>query len=246
MEDEHPNLSPEINAWIKHVNENEGFAIKDRKAGEMFTATTRSGSVYIFVVTNPQKSEVAVVSPDNRLERLREPKLYYIDGATAGGSMTRIGWIGIGSYLRLYPLQSGILTITPIQFLSFRQDPDRAKEIVAKAEAKRPKILTDKEAAEIEEKIMADARKIFPAEQAEQAINFLSHFCLTGQDMFMRYFLTAHEKGKLPDALKVAAKQIGEHWGYRPPEIRGMFVTEEDVYYMTQAYKDIGLELPKS
>ena len=245
MEEEHPNLSPEINDWIKHVSENEGFAIKDRKAGEMFTATTRSGSVYTFVVINPELQEVALVSPDNRQLSLREPKLYMIDGATAGGSMTRIGWVGVGSYLRLYPLCGGILTITPIQFLTFRQDLVKIKEITEKAEAKRPKMVTEKEVAEIEEKIRSDARNIFPPEEAEQAINLLSHFCLSGQDMFMRYFLAAHEKGKLPGALKTAAKQMGEHWGYRAPEIRGMFVTEEDVYYMRKAYQDIGLELPK-
>ncbi|MEK7654400.1 MAG: hypothetical protein AAB345_03965 [Patescibacteria group bacterium] len=244
-EENNPNLSPEINAWIKHVSENEGFAIKDRKAGEMFTATTRSGSVYTFVVINPEQSEVALVSPDNRQVSLREPKLYMVDGATAGGSMTRVGWIGIGSYLRLYPLVGGILTITPIQWLTFKQDPVKVKEITEKAEAKRPKFLTEKETEEIEKKIETDARKTFPSEQAEQVVNFLSHFCLSGKDMFMRYFLSAHRAGKLPGALKTVIKQMHEHWVYRPPEIRGMFVTEQDVYYMTMAYKDIGLELPK-
>lgn len=134
------NLSPEINSWIKKLEESEGFDIKSQKRGEMFKATTRSGSVYIFVITDPEKQEVAVASPDNRNPQMREPQLCVIDGATNGGSMVRVGWIGIHSYLRMWPMsKGGLYTITPIQFITLRQEPKLAQQIIEQAEAKRPK-----------------------------------------------------------------------------------------------------------
>ncbi len=243
--EDHPNLSPEINAWIKQVEANDGFAIKDQKRGDMFKATTHSGSVYIFVVTDPEKHEVAVASPENRNPKMREPQLCVIDGATNGGSMVKVGWIGIGSYLRMYPMTGGLYTITPIQLITLRQDPELARSITEKAETKRPKKWTGDDKKKAEAGLKDFIRKKFPGDEVERVEDLLNFFCWNGRMMMLTLLVKAHEAGKLETAFGVIGKQIQEHWGYRAPEIRGEFMTESDVYYMKQAYEKLGLPIPK-
>ncbi len=244
--DDHPNLSPEINDWLKQMKNSEGFDIKARKKGDMFKVTTRSGSVYTFVVTNPENQEVAMVSPDNRNSKMRKPQLYVIDGATGGGSMVRVGWIGIGSYLRMRRISiGGLYTITPIQFITLRQEPELAAQIVAAAEATRPKAWTEEDKKNAEKKLRELTDEKFPADKIGPVENLINFFCWNGKVMMLTLLIKAQEAGKLDEAFKVISKQIREHWGYRPPEIRGEFITESDVYYMQQAYLELGLQVPQ-
>jgi len=236
----HKGLSPEIQEFIEQTEQSEGFNIKEVPQGTLIDVETRSGSVYTLVVSDPENHEVALVGPH---DGLREPTLYYLQGATGGGSMVKTGWIGKGLRLRLNG-PGTLLTTSPVVNFQFNSEPERGPQMLAEAESKRPEPATE-DALDKFNRMLDGIIDTFPDEHQGRARGLVNEFNSQGRGIMVRIFELANEQGKLPAALDLIEKQYREHWAYRAPEIRGSFITEQDVHYIHAAYEELDLPLPE-
>lgn len=233
-------LSSDVQRFLEQAEQAGGFYIKNVPPGTLLEVDTRSGSTYTLVITNPDQHELVLVGPH---KRMRQPSLYYLQGATRGGSRIEVGWLRCGLCLRLNGADS-LVTTSAVQRFRVINDPDRVLHLVAEAESQRPQKPSAEDIDRFNQSIdqMINA---FPPEQRDRASEFIYRFNPQGRAMMVRIMRLANEQDRLLEALDLLDRQYEKHWVYRAPEIRGSFVTEIDVEYIEAAYTQLGLPLPK-
>lgn len=237
----HSNLSPDLQRFVEVAEGNNGFDVSKLTRGALFQLFTESGSAYAAVVTNPKNCEIAITGGRN----LKKPVLLVLQGSTFGGSAVKLRWIGIGLRPRLHPLTGGIVTLGAVKRFAFVNDPVRAERIMKKAEARRPKEATAVDLKKWERETENFMVERFSGEHLERIQKLVREFCVPNGRMIMLGILDrAKEARKLEQALAILERQCREHWLYRPPELRGEFITEKDVAYVERAYHELGLPVP--
>ncbi len=93
MSEGHPNLSDDLNEKIAEMERNGGIWLKDVAEGQTVLVQT-ANTLYTLV----NHGDHWTAQGGSRFER---PRIVNINGSTFGGSMIRVGFIGIGMYLEL-------------------------------------------------------------------------------------------------------------------------------------------------
>lgn len=234
---------PTLAELTQKAEKDGGFTVDELPTGTLFELRTKSGSLYSVMVTNPKECEVALVGGSH--PQLQEPDLYELQGSTFGGSLCKLGWVGIGPCPRLTILRGGLVTIGQVRSCVFVGDTKRAADIMARAEARRPREMTDQELEGLQKEIDGLIDKKFSGEDHEKVRELVHCFGLEGQGVMLGYLDRAQDADKLQEALAVLERHYEEHWSYRPKEMRGSFITEQDVDYINWAYLEISLPMPQ-
>ena len=94
-------LSPQIAEFVRKIETNEGFDLKEVPKGTLLQIETENDDTFYVLVLEPKKGKVALKVPGH--PQLQEPQVFFHQGATGGGSVVKFGWIGVGLYLRMNP-----------------------------------------------------------------------------------------------------------------------------------------------
>ena len=140
----HPNLSAGINAQIEKGNTDSGFFVNRMEPGTMIHIVARSAS-FTMVVVNPEENEVAMTST---VEGMEGPDLWMVMGSGWGGSLMKVGWIGLDAQMRMRRLSGGLLESATVSSFVVLDDPVEATRIMEEAEARRPRVMTKEEEEE--------------------------------------------------------------------------------------------------
>ncbi|MBU0625190.1 hypothetical protein KKF05_02500 [Patescibacteria group bacterium] len=229
----------DVQQFLEQAEQTGGFYIKNVPLGTMLEVDTQSGSTYTLVITSPDQHELVMVGPH---KRMRQPSLYYLQGATRGGSSVEVGWLRRGLCLRLNGAGS-LVTTSPVQNFRVINDPDRVLHLVAEAESHRLQKPSDKDIDRFNQSIDQMISE-FPPEYRDRASEFIYRFNPQGRAMMVQIMRLANDRGRLTQALDLLDRQYKKHWAYRAPEIRGSFITEIDVEYIEAAYNQLRLPLP--
>lgn len=116
---DHPNLSPEINANLAQSERDGGVFTKDILPGSTVLVQTRNT---LYTLANHGDRWVGQGG-----KHLPEATEVHVNGSTFGGSMIKVGFIGIGMCLELGRTGRSILTTSAIQSITI-VSPDGATE----------------------------------------------------------------------------------------------------------------------
>jgi hypothetical protein len=105
----HSNLSDPINQAIEQSERDGGIWIRDLKSGDRVLITTRN-SVYSLVKTSEKEYTI-----EGHPQFCPTPVTVQIAGSTWGGSMLKMGWIGVGMHLEFRVPHFGTLTTSRIK-----------------------------------------------------------------------------------------------------------------------------------
>jgi len=218
----HPNLSPELNAAVQAGDENPGINITVQKKGMMFCVIT-GNTKYTIVIVDPEKQEIAVKSTRPEIPG---PDIYYYLGAGWGGSMMKIGCIVIGAQMRMRRLSGGLIETSPVKGFVPRNDPTKAKRIMAEAESRRPQVMTEEEERDFEakfEKVTEELiQKEFPSNEREWIRKMVGRFGnIPAKGTVLGVLSQAHKFGKLDEAQQLLERDFEKYWYYQPPSVAG-------------------------
>jgi hypothetical protein len=216
----HNNFSNKLNDFVA---DKRGFSIGELTAGTLIdiqTARTR----YAMVVVDPAKSEVAMTG--SRTEFM-DPKLWILQGSSAGGSCMKMQWIGVGLTFAMNRLSDGgLMQSSPVETFDFRDDPAEAKRITDAAEAKRPQVMTSKEEAaygkKVKEVIALFVEKHFPESERLRIMEFIANFKNTNAAGSVLGVLSQGLKhGKFERAFELLEADWKNQWQFQPPHLAG-------------------------
>lgn len=239
--EEHPgekHIDPRLLSKIKQSEKDGGIFLKDVPNNHIIEAHTQN-SVYTIAVIDKEKSKVAIQGNN---KHLIQPEVCYLRGSTFGGSMIKVGWIGVGMRLEVNLAASRIITTSTIKTVKVKEDAKKAKELVERALATAPKEVTREEVQISIKKFTQDK---FPATMKAEVTLIVSAFSLNGQIAIVSLLEVAHRHGKFDAAKKLIDKFMLEHWCYQAPEVRGdPDFTQKNSWYIERAYQELGLSLP--
>ena len=101
----HENLSDDVNKKITFAEEH-GIIFRDLRMGDVLEIATLY-SVYNFKMLDPPKG-LAVASGSGK--HFPSPTRVHLHGSNFGGSMIKLGWVGIGTWLELKPIVANHIT----------------------------------------------------------------------------------------------------------------------------------------
>lgn len=238
---EHPgekNIDPRLLAKIKQSDKDDGIFLEDVPDNHIVEAHTQN-SIYTIAVVDKKKSKVAIQGNN---KYLTQPEVCYLRGSTFGGSMIKVGWIGVGMHLEVNLAIGGIMTTSPIKTVKVKEDANKAMELVEKALATAPKEVTKKEAQDSIKKFVQNK---FPVTMRSEVTQIISVFSLNGQIAIVCFLEIAHRHGKFDQAKQLIDKFMREHWGYQAPEVRGdPDFTQKNAWYFERIYQELDLPLP--
>jgi hypothetical protein len=105
--EDHPNLTPEVNAAICDSELSGGVWFNKLPVGSVVTVQTRN-TLY----TIERRKDGDYISGNERYCPV--PVKTQIQGSTFGGSMIKLGWIGIGMHMEFWIAEHGTLTSSAI------------------------------------------------------------------------------------------------------------------------------------
>lgn len=231
-------VSPQIAEFVRTAETNRGFWLKDVPDGTLLKVETGNDTFRILVL-DAKDGKVALKATHPQLQ---EPMVFYHQGSTGGGSMVKMGWVGVGLHLRMNPADGGLMTTGVVKSFEVIQEEAVRSELQATAEEfeKRKSISPEEFDAAVAQLIKRD----FPVQYQAEVADFVGKFCMEGKGIMLGILDQARKADKLPEALKLLEVHYREHWSYRPPPLRGSFITQQDVHYADLPYKELGLELP--
>lgn len=238
---EHPgekNIDPRLLAKIKQSEKDGGVFLQDIPNGHVVEVHTRT-SVYTIAVMDKEKNKVVI--QDNG-KHLQQPTVGYLHGSTFGGSMIKVGWIGVGMHLEFQLAGGGVLTTSIIQTVDIKEDAKKAKALTEKALATAPKEVTREKARRAIQKFIEDK---FPAALKPEVAQIIETFSVNGQIAIVTLLETALWHEKFEAAKQLIFKFWQEHWSYQAPEIRGDHLfSPANAHYLERAYRELELPFP--
>jgi hypothetical protein len=243
----HPNLSPALNARLDSDNASNGFFVEDLSSGMMIDIVTGKTN-YTVVVIDPVKREVAMISNRKQLEG---PDIWRVMGSGWGGSMLKIGWIGVDMRMQMRRLAGGLLESSAVRSFNIREDAAKAKRIIDEAEAKRPRLMTPEEVAEYDRKLAGAVEETIIAEfeseeVRDRAREMIGRFGNNSAKMCVTGVLSQGKKyDKLEQAFKLLERDWQAHWCWQPPSIAGdpEFMAL-NAHRWKALYQDLGVPSP--
>ena len=231
-------IDPRLLEKIKQSEKDGGIFLKDVPDNHIVEAHTQN-SIYAIALVDKEKGRVAVQGNN---KHFIQPEVCYLRGSTFGGSMIKIGWIGVGMHLELNLTSGGILTTSSIKTVKVKEDTNKVKELVEKALAIAPQEVTREEVQDSLKKFVQDK---FPVSMRTEVISIIDIFSLNGQIAIVSLLEVAYRHKKFDAAKQLINKFFREHWGYQAPEVRGdPDFTQKNAWYIEQAYKELSLPLP--
>lgn len=215
-----------------------GVFLQDIPDGHIAEIHTRN-SIYTVAVIDKEKGKVAM---QGNGEHLQQPTVGYLQGSTFGGSMIKVGWIGIGMHLEIQLAGGGVLTTSVIQTMGIKEDAKKAKELTEKALVTAPKNVTGEEARRAIQKFIEDK---FPPTLRPEVAQIIETFSTNGQIAIVTLLEVALWHEKFEAAKQLIFKFWQEHWSYQAPEIRGDHLfSPATAHYLERAYQELELPLP--
>ena len=243
----HPNLSPEINDQVEKGNTDSGFFVNKMEPGTMIHIVTRRTS-YTLVVVNPAENEVAMISTQEGIEG---PDLWSVMGSGWGGSLMKVGWIGLNAQMRMRRLSGGLLESSSVRSFVVRDDPAEAKRIMEEAEAKRPRVMTEEEEKEYNRRFAAAVEELLVKEfddegvrnRAREMIGRFGNIPAKGAVAGVLYQAKKH--GKLDLGFELLERDWRDQWDFQPPQIAGdPEFMPLNAHRWEALYRDLGVPLP--
>lgn len=238
---EHPgekNLDPRLLAKIKQSEKDGGVFLQEIPNGHIVEVHT-GNSVYTIAVIDKEKNKVAM---QGNGKHLQQPTVSYLQGSTFGGSLIKVGWIGVGMHLEAQLAGGGVLTTSVIQTVEIKKDAKKAKELMEKSLATAPKEATREEARSAIQKFIEDK---FPVALKPEVAQIIETFSINGQIAIVTLLETALWHEKFEAAKQLIFKFWQEHWSYQAPEIRGDHLfSPANAHYLERAYRELELPLP--
>lgn len=102
----HPNLSDDVNKKVSFADAH-GLTFRLLNKGDELTIVT-DNSIYIFKMLDPSKG-LAIGAGNG--QHLREPQRVNLHGSNFGGSMIKLGWVAVGTWLELKPIVANGITV---------------------------------------------------------------------------------------------------------------------------------------
>lgn len=181
-------IDPRLVALMKKSEKDGGILLKDvPDPDEAVVEVYTQNSLYEIAIIDTEKHEVAVRG-NGRV--FPEPELCYLRGSTWGGSMVKIGWIGVGMRLEVNGDTSGLVSTSAVKTIKVKKDRARADAMRqrAKATARPPMSLEEAETA-----IQKFMEESFPAGVHTRAQEMVSRFSANGQIAIATLLRYAHE-----------------------------------------------------
>lgn len=232
-------IDPRLLALIDQSEKDGGIFLKD---------VPHSDEAVVEVFTKNSLYEIAVIDIDQRKiamkggKYLPEPEVCLLRGSTWGGSMTKVGWIGVGMRLEANCNNAGLLSTSSVRTIKVQRDKARADAMRQQAKATERPAMTEEQATAAIRKFMEDS---FPQGIRERAWEFVCEFSLNGQIAIATLLRYAFEQDKFDRALEVVERFYREHWHYQAPEVRGdPGFTTVNAQYLERAYRELGIKMP--
>ncbi|KKR14648.1 MAG: hypothetical protein UT43_C0020G0016 [Parcubacteria group bacterium GW2011_GWC1_39_29] len=229
-------LSPQVVEFVARIKSNYGFDITEAPKNTLLEVTTRNTTFHVLIV-EPKNSVIVIDHP-----ALKQLPVCYYQGSTAMGSIVRTGWIGIDLHMNMNPVTGGFMTTSPVK--SFRIIDDLALSEKLMDTYRQYQKMPRLDVKAFEAKVMQIIESEFPPNQKENILALINEFNAEGKGVMLGILSRAHKAGKLAEALEILNRHLTKHWTYRPPEIRGSFITGEDVRYVELAYQELGIPFP--
>ena len=220
-------LSPQVVEFIARIKSNYGFDITEAPKNTLLEVTTRNTTFHV-LIAEPKDSVIVIDHP-----ALKQLPVCYYQGSTAMGSIVRTGWIEIGTHMNMNPVMGGFMTTSPVKSFKIIDDLALFEKLMDTYRQYREMPPLDVKA--FETKVIGIIESEFPPDQKEDILALINEFNVEGKGVMLGILSRAHKAGKLIKALEILNRHLAKHWMYRPPEIRGSFITDKDVYYESQA-----------
>ena len=116
---------------IEQSEKDGGIWLKDVEPDQLIEVYTQK-SIYRLALVDKVKHLVAVNSTGAHIDK---PEICILNGSTFGGSMIRLGWIGIGMNLEFHRRRKvrPILTTSAVKTIKVKKDSKAAQELIEKA-----------------------------------------------------------------------------------------------------------------
>ena len=229
-------LSPQVVEFIARIKSNYGFDITEAPKNTLLEVTTRNTTFHV-LIAEPKDSVIVIDHP-----ALKQLPVCYYQGSTAMGSIVRTGWIEIGTHMNMNPVMGGFMTTSPVKSFKIIDDLALFEKLMDTYRQYREMPPLDVKA--FETKAIGIIESEFPPDQKEDILALINEFNVEGKGVMLGILSRAHKAGKLIKALEILNRHLAKHWMYRPPEIRGSFITDKDVYYVELAYQELGIPFP--
>ena len=229
-------LSPQVVEFVARIKSNYGFDITEAPKNTLLEVTTRNTTFHV-LIAEPKDSVIVIDHP-----ALKQLPVCYYQGSTAMGSIVRTGWIEIGTHMNMNPVMGGFMTTSPVKSFKIIDDLALFEKLMDTYRQYREMPPLDVKA--FETKVIGIIESEFPPDQKEDILALINEFNVEGKGVMLGILSRAHKAGKLIKALEILNRHLAKHWMYRPPEIRGSFITDKDVYYVELAYQELGIPFP--
>ena len=229
-------LSPQLVEFVARIKSNYGFDITEAPKNTLLEVTTRNTTFHV-LIAEPKDSVIVIDHP-----ALKQLPVCYYQGSTAMGSIVRTGWIEIGTHMNMNPVMGGFMTTSPVK--SFKIIDDLALFEKLMDTYRQYQEMPPLDVKAFETKVIGIIESEFPPDQKEDILALINEFNVEGKGVMLGILSRAHKAGKLIKALEILNRHLAKHWMYRPPEIRGSFITDKDVYYVELAYQELGIPFP--
>lgn len=232
-------IDPRLVALMKKSEKDGGILLKDVSGpDESVVEVYTQNSLYEIAIIDVEKGEIAMRGG----KYLPEPELSYLRGSTWGGSMTKVGWIGVGMRLEANCDKAGLLSTSAVKTVKVKRDKARADLMRERAKATARPVMSREEA---EAAIRSFMEESFPTGVRTHAQEMVDRFSLNGQIAIATLLRYAHEQEKFDAAMKLLEKFYREHWVYQHPEVRGdPGFTTVNAAYLERAYQEIDMKMP--
>ncbi len=233
-------LDPRLVALIQKSERDGGIFLKDVPNPEdAIVEVHTQNSIYTIAIIDLEKGEVAMQGG----KYLPEPELCYFRGSTFGGSMIKVGWVGVGMHLEVNSSRAGLLTTSSIRTVKVKEDGELAGSMRKKVKVTAPRVMTEAEARAAIQQFVEES---FPPNVRPKALDMIGRFSLNGQIAIATLLRYALEQEKFERALALLERFYREHWFYQHPEVRGdPEFTTVNAQYLERAYAELGIALPK-
>jgi len=234
-------LDPKLAAGIRKSEEEEGIFLKDVPSPEQAVIEVRTqDDLYEIAIVDAEKLEIAIRRVG---EHFPEAELAYLRGSTWGGSVTKMGWIGVGMRFELNPHKGGFFSFPSVKSVEVKEDKARADELREHAKATAPTPMTEEEAEASIQEFVDDS---FPAGDVRtRAQEMVDRFSYGGKVVITTLLSYAYEEGKFEEALELLERFYKEHWYYQHPAVRGdIELLPTNHGYLRRAYQELNIKMP--
>lgn len=237
-------LEPRLAAAIRKSEEEGGIFLENVPNPEQVVIEVHVRDLFL---------EIALVDVEELTIALRggehfpEAELVSLRGSTYGGSVTKVGWIGVGMRLEVNAVKGGFYSFPSIMSVEIKNDETRAIAMRQHAQTVAPPPMTEGERAQEQTTSIREfLEDYFPeGDIRTRAKEMVDRFSFPGKIVIITLLSYAYEEEKFEGAMELLEKFYKEHWQYQHPAVRGdiEFLPTNNAY-LVRAYQELGIKMP--